>query len=467
MKDQQPFDRVIHLFRRAAMGSFPKENISVDEAVNQLFKDSESFVPLSFSSIPSIMERDDSPMKNTQNDKPKQLERQAGRKQVLDLNIAWVDLMVNSNAILRERMSLFWHGHFACRIIKPVPALNYINTIRRHALGSFRELLMAVCKEPAMLQYLNNQQNRKNNPNENFAREVMELFTMGRGNYSENDVKEGARAFTGWTFDNNGEFLLKERNHDAGVKHFLGQEGTFNGADVVRILLEKRETAHFITTKIYRSFVNDVPNKERIDKLAEDFYKSGYDISQLLRKIFTAEWFYDLSPQNALIKSPVELFTGIPRSLGGAFKNPRSALFAQKILGQMLFNPPNVAGWPGGRNWIDSSSLLLRMQLPEMMLSGVESRQREKDSGDDNDPFNVKRDRNLKLDINWKKWASYFEAIPEERLPEAIALRLLSRFPGKDVLVIVSKRSQSGGDRVEHVRTITQQVMSLPEYQVV
>jgi uncharacterized protein (DUF1800 family) len=187
----------------------------------------------------------------------KQMIRKQSREDLKNLNITWLNQMINSEAQLREKVSLFWHGHFACRVINIYFQQQLLDIIRRNALGSFSDMLKEVSKCPAMLSFLNNQQNKKQHPNENFAREVMELFTMGRGNYTENDVKEAAKAFTGWGFNLQGEFVDRPFQHDNGNKTFLGKTGNFNGDDIIDILLDHKETAYFITKKIYKYFVNE------------------------------------------------------------------------------------------------------------------------------------------------------------------------------------------------------------------
>ncbi|HEY8915588.1 MAG TPA: DUF1800 domain-containing protein, partial [Chitinophaga sp.] len=209
--------------------------------------------------------------------------QQMNRQGVKDLNIAWTHAMINSEHPLREKMALFWHGHFACRTQNVLYNQQLLQVIRENALGNFGELLSAVSKTPAMLSFLNNQQNRKQHPNENFAREVMELFTMGRGNYTEKDIKEAARAFTGWGFDGSGQFVFRERIHDDGEKEVLGKRGNFNGDDMLKILLDNKQTAHYITAKIYRFFVNETTvDDDKVAMLANKFYHSGYDIKSLM-----------------------------------------------------------------------------------------------------------------------------------------------------------------------------------------
>jgi len=194
----------------------------------------------------------------------KQQLQKKSREEIRNLNLEWLSEMVNSEQQLREKLAFFWHGHFACRNLNAFYQQDLINIIRKNALGNFGTMLKEVSRSAAMLAFLNNQQNRKQKPNENFAREVMELFTMGRGNYTEKDIKEAARAFTGWQFKINGEFVFRPNLHDDGVKTVLSKTGNFDGDDVLNILLEQKQTATYITTKLYRFFVNDEADKEKV-----------------------------------------------------------------------------------------------------------------------------------------------------------------------------------------------------------
>ncbi|MEY4893139.1 MAG: hypothetical protein RIQ34_1751, partial [Bacteroidota bacterium] len=300
-------------------------------------------------------------------DQRKELQ-QRNRNGIRDLNSIWMSKMVNSSAQLREKMAFFWHGHFACRNLNVLYQQQLLNIIRQHALGNFGTMLKAVSRSAAMLNFLNNQQNRKDHPNENFAREVMELFTIGRGNYSESDVKEAARAFTGWTANFQGEFVFRRFQHDFGSKTVLGRSGNFEGEEVLNILLEEKKTAVYITTKLYRFLVNEIPDATHIQWLSDRFYKNGYEIGPLLEDIFTSDWFYENKHIGTRIKSPIELLAGIRRLLPMQIDDATGQLLLQRGLGQVLFYPPNVAGWPGGKTWIDSSSLMLRMRVPRLLL---------------------------------------------------------------------------------------------------
>ncbi|MFD2144713.1 DUF1800 domain-containing protein [Mucilaginibacter antarcticus] len=295
---------------------------------------------------------------------------QMQRQQEREINLAWIDLMSKDNGQLREKMALFWNNHFACRSKQPLHAQQLVNMQRQHALGNFKTLTLAIAKSPAMLQFLNNQQNLKGHPNENFARELMELFTIGRGNYTEQDVKESARAFTGWGYDQSGEFRFRPAAHDDDRKTFLGKSGNFTGEDIINSLFDKKETARFISTKLYKYLVNETPDTAHINVMSDVFYKANYEIKPLLEYIFTAEWFYEDKNIGNLVKSPVELIVGLNRQFDIAYQKPAILLQFQKVLGQVLLYPPNVAGWPGGRNWIDSSSLMYRIKIPSTLLNG-------------------------------------------------------------------------------------------------
>ena len=401
--------------------------------------------------------------------------QQSNRDGIRNLNLYWLHEMVNSRAQLREKMAFFWHGHFACRNLNVFYQQGLLDIIRRNALGNFGTLLKEVSRSAAMLNFLNNQQNRKGHPNENFAREVMELFTLGRGHYSENDVKEAARAFTGWSANLKGEFVFRRFQHDFDSKTVLGRTGNLGGEEVLDILLEEKQTARFITGKIYGFFVNAQPDNEKVQWLADRFYNSGYDIASLLKDIFTSEWFYDERNIGSRIKSPIELLAGIQRMLPMKVNQEEALLLLQRTLGQVLFYPPNVAGWPGGQAWIDSSSLMMRMRIPQMLNDQDEMNVRPKDDDDqmmgrkDGDvPMNaraaVRQGKPILVDIDWKPYVKCFESTRKENLLTDITGRLLqvkSRVPAE---VLNTYTDQTG--RENFIKTATLQLMSTPEYQL-
>lgn len=374
--------------------------------------------------------------------------------------------MTNDRGVLRERMTLFWHGHFACKSPVALFMKNQNNTLRKHALGKFGDLLKSISQDAAMLQFLNNQQNRKSSPNENFARELLELFTLGRGNYSERDIKEAARAFTGWGFDRNGEFTNRKRQHDEGEKNFMGVSGNLDGNNILEIILDNRKTAVHVTEKVYAYFVNENLNQEIVRSLSKEFYESGYDTEKLMKRIFTSDWFYDKENIGAKIKSPADLICGLKKSFGIEFGNPDSLLVLQKNLGQMLLNPPNVAGWPGGRSWIDSSLLMYRMKLPELIFLA---------SGRDFD-YDVNTGRNLKkkekfplknfrIKTDLAEYIKAFGKFDGDELTDNLCEYLLQKDVDSETKKLIKKYSDYSR-RETSVESMTMRIISLPEYQL-
>jgi uncharacterized protein (DUF1800 family) len=470
-----------HLAWRAGFGeslpvieewSHKKRKQVVDKVL--IGREKDQLTPLTLSNPPEVSDTPKSEMTKDEKKEKRQMEMQG----IKDLNIAWINTMVNSEHPLREKMALFWHGHFASRANRAVFNQQLLDVIRTNALGNFGELLTGVSKSSAMLEYLNNKQNRKAHPNENFAREVMELFTLGRGNYTETDVKESARAFTGWNYDADGNFVFQEKAHDTGDKTFLGKTGNFNGDDVLKILLENKQTAKFITAKIYKFFVDDVPDDAKINALADKFYASNYDIKELMRTIFMADWFYDSRYIGGHIKSPIELIVGLRKTIPITFEKEEVMLSFQQILGQTLFYPPNVAGWPGGRNWIDSSSLMYRLQLPQMVLYDKESdikpkeiipemgmmQYKEPATAQVNAAFRKQLNKKIKTTVNWQPYFKEYEKVSRENLATTISDTLL--LTNKSVNKALLDSYADATSRESYIKSVTIAIMSTPEYQL-
>ncbi|HEX3099205.1 MAG TPA: DUF1800 domain-containing protein [Usitatibacter sp.] len=291
----------------------------------------------------------------------------------LELRAWWLQEMLATPSPLTERMTLFWHNHFATSQRKVrQPQLLYRQNVllRRQALGNFAVLLHQVAKDPAMLVYLDNARSRREAPNENFAREVMELFTLGVGHYGEGDVKEAARAFTGWSVDpQTGDYRYRPAFHDAGEKAVLGRRGAFDGDDVLDILLARPETARFIAAKMWREFVSPTPDPAEVERWAAVFRESRYEVKPLLRAVFLSDAFWSPENRATLVKSPVDLVVGTLHMLDVRPQDLRPAAVACAALGQNLFAPPNVKGWPGGDAWIDSATLLGRRQFMERVFA--------------------------------------------------------------------------------------------------
>jgi uncharacterized protein (DUF1800 family) len=317
----------------------------------------------------------------------------------------WIYRMVMTEAPLREKMCLFWHRVFATAATKLIQArvvTNQIDMFRNYGMGSFREILLRLSRDPAMLMWLDNQDNHKDSINENYGREILELFSMGVGNYTEEDIKECARAFTGWRVVNPDYMSIKMRNntarpygyiawqfeyddadHDHGDKTFLGEVGDFNGAEVVDIICRQPATPRFIARHLYHFFVADevpVPqwphtaprDPEAIDLMAQAYFDSGYSISAMLSAMFNADFFKAEVSRFARIKSPVEMVIGTLRMAGGLDLPSTETYAAAGVcaqMGQHLMNPPSVEGWQGGNEWINTGAYVQRVNFASRVLN--------------------------------------------------------------------------------------------------
>ena len=301
----------------------------------------------------------------------------------------WMYRIINTQRPLEEKMALFWHGIFATaygKLNHAKAVVNQTNTFRRHGLGNFRTLLLELARDPAMIFWLDNKDNHKDAPNENYGRELLELFSMGIGNYSEDDVKSCARAFTGWTIANQDymsvraardsiwpsgridwQFEYKAGDHDDTEKEFLGRTGTFNGEGIIAILA----TSWFIAGKLYNYFVSDTPNEEAVGFLAEEYRKTSGDIRSVLRALFLSDYFKSEAVWYSRIKSPAELVVGTAR-LAGSFQTPRWDITDlandANFMGQEILNPPTVEGWHTGTEWVDTGTLVERVNSAALVI---------------------------------------------------------------------------------------------------
>jgi uncharacterized protein (DUF1800 family) len=287
----------------------------------------------------------------------------------------WLYAMLRSPHPLREKMTLFWHNHFVssdAKVQSTVKMYHQNQLLREHALGKFEPFVQAVSKDAAMLVYLDSNSNIKGKANENYARELMELFTLGVGNYTETDVREAARGFTGWhTDDDKFEFNLKY--HDMGTKTVLDQTGEWNGDDIVRIVLRQPVAATYITRKLYRFFVseNAVPPPELLKPLADQFRASGYDIAALVGTILRSRHFFSSYAYRQRIKSPVEYVVGAVKDVSKQDQIEIPDLVTRlEAMGQNLLAPPNVKGWEGGKSWLNSATVLARHNFAQRLTSG-------------------------------------------------------------------------------------------------
>ncbi|MBI5378644.1 MAG: DUF1800 domain-containing protein [Nitrospirae bacterium] len=278
----------------------------------------------------------------------------------------WLFRMVHTWRPLEEKMTLFWHGHFTSAMSKvqnTTMMLNQNQLLRRHALGNFRNLSLDIYKDPAMLLWLDNATNRVGKPNENFARELMELFTMGVGNYTEQDVREVARAFTGHTIDRTtGTYLFRSSWHDYGTKTVLGQTGNWDGDDIINLLVPREATGRFMARKFLKMFVYEDPEPALIDALARVYFESSYSVKAMMTWILTSDAFYSDRARGALVRNPTELVVNTIRTL--EVRSDFSPFVSRlNSMGQALFNPPDVEGFDGGMAWINTSTLLQRVNM--------------------------------------------------------------------------------------------------------
>ncbi|TVQ31722.1 MAG: DUF1800 domain-containing protein [Phycisphaeraceae bacterium] len=307
--------------------------------------------------------------------------QRADRRQMRAIQQWWLMRMIDSPRPLEEKMTLFWHSHFATSyrgVESSWHMLMQNRLFRDNATGSFAELLRAIIRDPAMLGWLDNHRSRRQNPNENLARELMELFSLGLGAYSEADVKDGARALTGYSFEHN-DFVFRRNWHDGGSKRILGMSGTLDGDDFVQAILEQQACAEFLAAKLYRFFVADLPAhlpdtpraaRTVILSLAATLRSSDYQIKPALRRLFLSQHFYDSANMQSRIKSPAELVVGMVRSLETPVRSVDTLLDAMETMGQRLFFPPSVAGWDGERAWINTSTMYVRQNIAAYLLTG-------------------------------------------------------------------------------------------------
>lgn len=298
----------------------------------------------------------------------------------------WLYRMINTKRPLEEKMALFWHGLFATaygKLNHAKAVVNQTNTFRRHGLGSFANLLRELARDPAMIFWLDNKDNHKSAPNENFGRELLELFSMGIGSYTEEDVKSCARAFTGWTIRNadymsirasrdsiwpsgrlDWQFVYLPEDHDDSEKNFLGHKGRFNGDDIIDIITQHPASSWFIAGQLYYFFVSDTPNEAAIQYLADEYRKAKGDIRSVMRSLFLSDFFRSEDAHFARVKSPAELVAGTAR-LAGSRSFPEWSIVNlaadANFMGQEILNPPTVEGWHTGREWVDTGTLVERV----------------------------------------------------------------------------------------------------------
>jgi len=364
-----------------------------------------------------------------------------------NLKAWWLYRMLNSANPLVEKMTLFWHNHFATSNAK-VQSVEHMavqnDLIRRAAVGNFRELLSGMTRDVAMLIWLDGNANRKRHANENFAREVMELFSLDVGNYTEIDIQEAARAFTGWHVRED-QFWFNKRQHDVGEKTVFGKTGNFNGDDIIKLCLDQAACPEFLATKMLHSFVMPNPDKKAIGRLAGRIHALEFQMTPVLRELFGSRLFFDAASRNSLIKSPLELVLGSYRALGSEARLAETVRLLAD-LGQDVFEPPTVKGWDGGRLWISSASVLQRANFAAELTSGDRY-------GAIDDPSVVTQSHD---------WST----------PGDVVLHYANLLLGRDVNDAVLARLEkclrdSQGDRSTRIRGLLHVITTMPEYQLI
>lgn len=379
------FDEARHLLSRATFGATPAEVRAVEAldypaAVDRLL---DSWHAHALTPAPAWLKEGPAELRMMQKDavekkgvdgKPLKIVRPV-QEQARELRNWWVEEMLATDQPLVERMTLFWHNHFTSSLQKVnyAPAMYRQNELyRREAFGNFARLLKAVARDPAMLIYLDGVRSVARQPNENFARELLELFTLGEGHYSEADIKNAARAFTGWSIDReNGAFVNRAPQHDDGEKTFLGQTGRFTGDDIIAILLRQPRTAELVVEKLWREFVSLQPDPAEVKRLAAILRNGGYEMKPVLRAMLLSHAFREPGNRGTLIKSPVDLVIGSVHMLGLPVPEKTQLVRMMQGLGQVPFDPPNVKGWAGGESWITTYTLLLRQQFLRRMVEAT------------------------------------------------------------------------------------------------
>ncbi len=370
---------IAHLMKRAGFGADKEElerrsKVGYEETVEELVNPSHFGIP---SFDPDTLYRHHPAMENP-----------GGNP--LNGQAEWMYRLINTPRPLEEKMALFWHQVFAtgnAKVDHCAVVMKQVELFRTHGLGSYKDLLLMVSKDPAMIFWLDNNENHKDAPNENWGRELLELFSMGQGNYSEMDVKEAARAFTGWTIEPSlprmpfqrylWNFMYLAEDHDESEKVFLGHRGNFNGEDIIDIICRQPATARFIARHLYNFFVEDevqvpswldIPPKDNvaINILSEALFNSGYNMSHTLRILFNSDFFKNPKTWHRKVKSPAELVASTMRLID-AHRSPKPGIgiigLEPGYQGQALLDPPSVEGWHTGKEWIDSGSLLRRINF--------------------------------------------------------------------------------------------------------
>lgn len=363
-------EAAIHLLNRAGFGGTPQEidrftAMGLEKAVHTLLHPEDT--PYD-AAPPSWVRAAETAAASVRSP----ISEQRDEQDLADLRTWWIQRMIHSPRPLEEKLTLFWHSHFATQAPKvrsPLLMYRQNETLRRHALDFLGVTVLAVARDPAMVRFLDLETSRAGGPNDNFAREVMELYTLGEGNYSEQDIREAARAFTGATI-RRGAFHFDVTRHDGGIKTFMGHTGAWDGTDIINFILEQDAINRFVPRKLFEFFVYPDPEVEVMNALAERFNEVFFSVRELLGALFMSETFYSPKARRARIKSPVEYVVGACRQFGVDQPPPAVLALALRSMGQELFNPPDVDGWKEGASWINTHTLMMRYHFARFFTTG-------------------------------------------------------------------------------------------------
>lgn len=448
----------LHLLRRATLGVSRDDlarakQMTTRQAVQALFSGNQRPTPPAWATVDPATESF-----------PNAGARQAEYyRRYAELQQWWLHLMINSGFSILEKMVFFWHNHYCSDYLKVYyPQYMYLQnqTFRLMAWGNVRELARAMVADPAMLIYLDNAASIKGNPNENFARELLELFTLGVNNYTEHDIVEAARALTGWRIQGM-RGVFNPQLWDPGVKEFLGQRGNFNADDIIRIIFEQDQAARFIATIVYRRFVYDVPNPEIVEQLAQILKDNDYELRPMLETLLLSEHFFDPAFRGAMIKSPIEFMVGLCRQL--SFTDLPLAYGVERMarLTLELLNPPTVEGWKGHHVWLNTNTYPLRERIAEYFIDGKR-----------NDNF-----QNFPSVPNVRAFAQSFPSANHARaFVRDVAQFLLAIPPGQKTQEYLLEELLLGAPEYEwhlsmpnaelRIRSLLKAIVTLPEYQL-
>ncbi|MBI3852238.1 MAG: DUF1800 domain-containing protein [Verrucomicrobia bacterium] len=482
------FTTAAHLLNRAGFGGPPAEidklvDLGLDKAVTQL---------VDYENIPDPTPNPDwaKPDPNRaqkfkelrestpeQRKKLQQAERQMQQQQITELRGWWLQRMAKGPRPLQEKMTLFWHGHFATSVEKVRDAYlmwRQNELFRRLVTGDWLDMLVRVAQDPAMLIWLDQAQSRKEHPNENFAREVMELFALGEGHYSEKDISEAARALTGWSYDRIKQRFVERPNvHDDGEKTVLGRTGNLDGKEFLEQVVAQPQSARFITAKIWNFFAGQPASDELVTAMADVFRKANNNFKPLLHALFRSEEFYSDNIIRNQVKSPVQWLVGSVRVLERELPPPVVCFSLTRNLGQDLFAPPNVKGWDGGLSWITTNNLLARYNESAMLVLGDKSMLAGLSFGKAKAPMKRQQQMQRRLEnlplvtVSPEKILTAEERKNKDALIAALEKRLLQgKLKEKQEKVLHEFLDSQGALDDQVVLEAVRLIMSTPEYQL-